>query len=326
MKICAKCQTENREEDKFCGNCRSPLAAKEEPASGPEVAEDKPKNVQMCPRCKLLHEKGEFCVKCKTKLVPKSPSEGEGKLTVADILKEKEPPAVQVPPQELETLNGVSLRKEDLEMGFGVDTLKDLSLSLKLPGSPGRVPEDKISTASCQEHRSRILSPAPLALAGIILLIAAVSYFLSTRRSESKASTPREQVVLTPAVSLVPAIPSEGEDQETQRIKALLENIRQANLQENIELFMSCYALDCKDREEKRLSTLENWKTFDYLDLSYSVRNQTVSGNSANIQVEWSIKACQDKDGPPRQNRVVIDASLKKEGDGWRIKETKTGS
>jgi len=116
------------------------------------------------------------------------------------------------------------------------------------------------------------------------------------------------------------------EEQEIETIKALLENIRQANLQKNIDLFMSCYALDFKDRESKKRSTLENWKKLHYLDLSYNVKNQILSGDTADIEVEWWIKTSRDKNGPPQEGVTVINASLKKEEGAWRIKETRTPS
>jgi len=36
-------------------------------------------------------------------------------------------------------------------------------------------------------------------------------------------------------------------------------------LQKDIDLFISCYASDFKNREEKKKATIDNWKKFDYL-------------------------------------------------------------
>ncbi|OGP62100.1 MAG: hypothetical protein A2170_17460 [Deltaproteobacteria bacterium RBG_13_53_10] len=165
-----------------------------------------------------------------------------------------------------------------------------------------------------------------LAAAGVIVVIAVMTY-LPTKGSEPSTSTSGAPLVLAPAVSSPPVNPSpQGKEHEVEKIKALLDNIRKANLHENIDLFMSCYALDFKDREEKKRSTIETWKNFNYMDLSYNVKNQTVSGDTASIEVEWLTKISQDKDSQPRENRTVIDASLKKEDGNWRIKETRTAS
>ena len=70
-----------------------------------------------------------------------------------------------------------------------------------------------------------------------------MGYQWTTRSEDAPVSTSAVSSSADPA--------SQGEEQEIERIKALLENIRTANLQKNIDLFMSCYALDFKDREEQ---------------------------------------------------------------------------
>jgi len=126
--------------------------------------------------------------------------------------------------------------------------------------------------------------------------------------------------------------PSQGspplrvEGQELEKIRSLFENIRQANLQKNIDLFMSCYAHDFKGREEKRLATLETWKNFDYLDLSYDVKNQTISGDTARVSLEWLVRISRNMGGPPQDSRAVLDVTLKREKGGWKIKEIESAS
>ena len=87
---------------------------------------------------------------------------------------------------------------------------------------------------------------------------------------------------------------------------------------------MSCYSRDFKERGKKQLSTLETWKNFDYVDLSYNLKKQTFSGGHANIRVEWVIRISQKAGGPPQDSRTVLDVTLKREDDGWKIKEIKS--
>ena len=112
---------------------------------------------------------------------------------------------------------------------------------------------------------------------------------------------------------------------EIEKIKGLLENIRQANLQKNIDLFISCYAVDFKDREGKKKATLAYWKKFDYLDLSYDLKNPSISGDTAKARVEWVIKISSKTGGRPQESKTILDVILKKEEGAWKIKEVKQG-
>jgi ketosteroid isomerase-like protein len=173
--------------------------------------------------------------------------------------------------------------------------------------------------------------PLPLASGGVIILLAAAGYFLWPKYSylikkQPQLVGPIPKETITAPATLTPKVqpPSTApgtELRETERIKSLLEDIRQANLQKNIDLFMSCYAQDFKDRARKKLSTLENWKSFDYLDLSYNLKSQTISGDVATIKVEWKTTASQKGGGQPEESGTTLDVKLKKENGEWKITE-----
>ena len=103
-------------------------------------------------------------------------------------------------------------------------------------------------------------------------------------------------------------------------IKDLLEKIRQANLQNNIDLFMSCYASDFKDREGKRRATLESWEKFNYLDMSYDLKQWSISLDTAEARVGWLMRISPKSGGQPRESKTVLDVPFKKEEDSWKIK------
>ena len=88
---------------------------------------------------------------------------------------------------------------------------------------------------------------------------------------------------------------------------------------------MSCYAADFKDREGKKKTTLAYWKKFDYIDLSYDLKNPLISGNTAKAKVEWVIKISSKTGSQPRESKTILDVTLKKEEDSWKIKEVKQG-
>jgi rRNA maturation endonuclease Nob1 len=137
--------------------------------------------------------------------------------------------------------------------------------------------------------------------------------------------------VSIPRDSVVPPVPSHAtssddmvvETLEIEKIKSLLDHIRQANLEKNIDLFISCYATDFKDREGKKKATLTYWKNFDYLDLSYGLKNPSISAETAEARVEWVIKISSKTGGRPQESKTIFDVRLKKEGGEWKIREVK---
>ncbi len=154
--------------------------------------------------------------------------------------------------------------------------------------------------------------PSPLiAVSLLILPLIAAGYFLWQGKEQAS------QAMRPPPKS--PDLVIEAE--EAEKIKALFETIRQANLKKDIDLFMSCYSLEFKDRKRKRLDTLESWKTFNYLDLTYDLKTQTISGDSAHVRVEWWMKISPKRSPKPKDNRAVLDTVLKREGGYWKIKE-----
>jgi ketosteroid isomerase-like protein len=113
------------------------------------------------------------------------------------------------------------------------------------------------------------------------------------------------------------------ESGEIEGIRDLLEKVREANLQKNIDLFMSCYSTDFKDREGKKRATLESWGKFNYLDLSYDLKRHSISADTTNARIEWLMRISPKIGGQPQESKTVLDVTLKKEDGGWRIKETK---
>jgi rRNA maturation endonuclease Nob1/ketosteroid isomerase-like protein len=185
--------------------------------------------------------------------------------------------------------------------------------------------EPKTKAPHSKEVDSPVLpNPSPPAN-----VTAAVSIPQETDRKETDPSSviSKEKPLAgpPPASHFTPSDVVLAETLEIEKIKGLLENIRQANLQKNIDLFISCYAMDFKDREGKKKATLAYWKKFDYLDLSYDLKNPSISGDTAKARVEWVIKISSKTGGRPQESKTILDVTLKKEEGGWKIKEVKQG-
>ncbi len=145
------------------------------------------------------------------------------------------------------------------------------------------------------------------------------------RETEQGSVLPKEKPELAPppASTLTPSDVLVADTLEIGKVKDLLDSIKQANLQKNIDLFMSCYATDFKDREGKGKATVAFWKQFDYLVLSYDLKNSSISGDTAKAKVEWLIKISSTTGGQPQESKTIMDVTLKKEEGGWKIKEVK---
>jgi ketosteroid isomerase-like protein len=171
------------------------------------------------------------------------------------------------------------------------------------------------------------LGPLPLLMAsGIIILMGAGGYLFWQGHPQINRPIPRE--IVTSPTNLPPPqrLHTVIEDNEAEKIRSLFENIKQANLQKNIDLFMSCFSHDFNGMEGKRRDTLKMWENFEYLNLSYDLKNQTISGDTANVRLEWLVRTSQKVNGQRQDGKTVLDVTLKKEEGGWKIKEAKSGS
>ena len=145
-----------------------------------------------------------------------------------------------------------------------------------------------------------------------------------SKNTEGSSSISKEAAPAPPSPSLadVPKTPS-AEAQEVGSIKTLLESVRQSNLKKDIDLFVSCYASDFENMEGRKRATIAYWEKFNYLDLSYDVRNLSISVETAKARVEWLIKTSLRGGGQYQENKSVLDVAFKKEDGKWKIKEVK---
>jgi hypothetical protein len=151
-----------------------------------------------------------------------------------------------------------------------------------------------------------LLQPLPLMLVAVMIIFMGIGGYLFWQGgSPSSSASSRE---------------------EAEKIRGLFENIRQANLKKNISLFMSCYSRDFEDKKGKRLATLETWESVNYLDLSYDLKNQIITGDTADVSLEWFIRISPKAGGNPQDSRSVLNVTLRREGGDWKIKEIKSAS
>jgi hypothetical protein len=142
---------------------------------------------------------------------------------------------------------------------------------------------------------------------------------------ESKNTEGSSSVSKETAPSSLPDIPKTPsiQTQEIGSIKNLLENVRQSNLKKDIDLFVSCYASDFENMEGRKRATIAYWERFSYLDLSYDLKNLSLSAETAKARVEWLIKTSSRGGGQSQQNKSILNVTFRKEEGQWKIKEVK---
>jgi hypothetical protein len=157
----------------------------------------------------------------------------------------------------------------------------------------------------------------------LLIWLIAISFVIFNWQS---ARTKHHTQTASEPLSSLPDPQTVTENEEAKKIKSVFEDFRRANLQKNIDLFMSCFSGDFDGTEQKRKDTLKMWEMFTYYDLSYDLKKQKIAGDAADVRLEWVSKTSERASGKFRNDRTLLDVTLKRERDDWKIKEIKPAS
>jgi hypothetical protein len=118
----------------------------------------------------------------------------------------------------------------------------------------------------------------------------------------------------TPDLSSIPA----GED-----LIKLLNQIREAQLKKDIQLFLKAYSSDFTNLKQKKDLTLNIWRRYDYIDLQYQLSN-VIQEDDATIfaLVTWDIKARDHKTDEVKLLTKTYKVQFYKESSGnWLVQK-----
>ncbi|NWG02197.1 MAG: zinc ribbon domain-containing protein [Syntrophaceae bacterium] len=320
-----------------------------------------PRKKIICPTCKIIYEREGNCIRCGLTLVTQLPfQEGETPNLSEPPSVEVEPTFFQ-PPQEKSSEVFEEAKTKEIEIHPTPDSkIKKETLP---PGPLKQPPISKLGDelerrSSFQKNRKIDYRRLSMEIGSVIIMALAGGYIFwsifshTNKEMEAKSFHSKENptsVLLssskTTSTTSPAPMPKESKDKvggvpsssqnanlpngvfsetgEIEKIKRMLENIRQANLKKDIDLFLSCYSTDFKDRELKKKATLDNWKKFDYLNLTYDLKNPSISGDTVRAKVEWLIKFFPTTGGASQESKSLLDVLLKKEEGEWKIKEVK---
>lgn len=124
----------------------------------------------------------------------------------------------------------------------------------------------------------------------------------------------RKQDSITPEKVL-----SIKEEENITGVKELLEKIKKANLDKDIELFSSCYSQDYEGLDKRKEKALNLWKNFDFIHLEYILKDSIIKEREGTIRVSWDIKV-RSRSGEIKDIRDDLTVFIIKDGDLWKIK------
>jgi hypothetical protein len=133
----------------------------------------------------------------------------------------------------------------------------------------------------------------------IVLLIA---YFLVLHKTSPmgsvaapvspplEKSAPPAGVVVSPQVPPAQQVIKSIPIPEWEAVTAILEQVRDAQLQKNIGQFLEAYSPTFPNLDKKKESILKTWEKYDYLDMRFSIENiQNPKANTIIAKVVWDI-------------------------------------
>ncbi|MDI6853923.1 MAG: hypothetical protein QME75_10035 [Deltaproteobacteria bacterium] len=131
-----------------------------------------------------------------------------------------------------------------------------------------------------------------------IVAILAISYLWvlkSTPKAINLVEAPQAQSMqgkLLPPATPAPQTPDPASIPAGEDLIKLLNQIREAQLKKDIQLFLKAYSSDFVNLKQKKDLTLNIWRRYDYIDLQYQLSNVIQEDDSTILAlVTWDIKA-----------------------------------
>jgi hypothetical protein len=149
-----------------------------------------------------------------------------------------------------------------------------------------------------------------------VVIVLGVSFFFGLRTSslpgyvDTQALTTLEQPPLNLPLDALPqgSPPQTSRESKTmlegEKVREILEQIRQAQLTKDINLFLKAYAPSFPNLNQKKGSVLKTWQQYDYLDLRFQVENiHQKDAHTIVARVTWDITL---REVRSRKKRTVV--------------------
>ena len=152
-------------------------------------------------------------------------------------------------------------------------------------------------------------------LLGVVIL-AGVYYFWP--------KAPSKPLVVSPTLPPQTAPTTEKTDTLQRDVERLAERIRAAHMKKDMSLFLSCYSTSYPNLGELERQTYENWKNFDFKNVSYNISNlRRVGPNQAVADLVWSFQLFDNQTKSSEIRRAEVNVTFEESGGSWKIRDSK---
>ncbi len=162
----------------------------------------------------------------------------------------------------------------------------------------------------------------------ICLLLAYVAFLPKTTFYSASGSYDRYARNIAPAsqTALTASSPhSSSPPPPPEYFPQLLNRIRAAQLEKDIDLFLSVYSPSFPEIGKKREQTLKIWKTFNFLDIQFLIDHlQQKDSQTFLAQVTWSIKTQNLDTDEIKRSLKSYQVSFSNKSDKWLIQDLET--
>lgn len=304
MPLCPYCQSPYEEGQRYCDKCDSYLLNPEE-------------GNRFCPQCGIrVAAQQEVCHKCNA---PLPATAGPAPAAPGQVPpKEPGPPPLRPqPPSPAATLSGLPMWALGALIGAGVVIVILVAIILLRPPAgapPGAVgppttatPEKAPATAALPKTE-----PAPTPTP------APPESKVTPETARTEPAVPAQQPAVATAASPAPAATLE------EQIKETLNNLREAQLRQDLILFMSCYSYIYPSLDKKRRDTQAYWYEFNFLGLDYTLDEvKPVGQDTALAKVTWTMQVQSRRSQLIETFMQTYQVGLAKELGKWRIRSIK---
>jgi hypothetical protein len=135
-----------------------------------------------------------------------------------------------------------------------------------------------------------------------LVLVLFIAYFLVLHNSSPTGSVatpasplrekaaPSSGIMVSPQPPPGPPVIKTIPIGERDVVTGILEQVREAQLKKNIDLFLQAYAPSFPNLDKKKESILKTWEKYDYLDMHFNIKNvRKPDANTIVAKVVWDI-------------------------------------